>query len=230
MRSVDSAPSCPPTVTESARPLPVARLADYVELAKPRIAAMVLMTVSVGYVVGSRGRWDLVPLLHTLLGVGLVAAASSALNQFLERDTDRRMPRTAERPLPAGRLLAAEVLLLGLVAGTAGCVYLAVMVNPLTAALTGATLLLYVAAYTPLKRVTSLCTAIGAVPGALPPVLGWTAAGGAIDGGALSLFGILFLWQFPHFLAIAHLYRGQYADAGLKMLPTASRSARITGV
>lgn len=196
-----------------------AKLADYLELTKPRIALLALATVTVGYTLGCAGNWLGTPLLHALFGISLVAAGASALNQLLERDTDAQMQRTANRPLPAGRLTPAEVLLFGLITSGLGSLYLAVWVNPLTAMLAVVTLLLYAAAYTPLKRKTSLCTAVGAIPGALPPVLGWTAAGFGLQPGAFVLFAILFLWQFPHFLAIGWLYRDEYARAGLHMLP-----------
>lgn len=215
----------------AAPPLPAvwARLADYAELTKPRIAAMVLITVTVGYTLATHGQWEWGVLLPTLLGVALVASASSAFNQWYERSTDARMDRTANRPLPAGRLSSAEVLLFGAGCAITGGVLLATLVNVATAVLTLLTLVLYAGAYTPLKRRTSLCTAIGAVPGALPPVLGWTAGGGGADLGAVTLFAILFLWQFPHFLAIAWLYRHQYENAGLKMLPR-NRQARVVGL
>lgn len=204
-----------------------ARVLDYIELTKPRISVMVLISVSVGFALAS-GPTVSMPLLgHALLGIALMAAGSSALNQFLERDSDRLMPRTADRPLPASRLLPFEVLAFGVAFGASGFVYLATAVNWLTAILTALTLTIYVAIYTPLKKKTSLCTAIGAIPGALPPVLGWTAAGGELNVSVLSLFAILFLWQFPHFLAIAWLYREQYAKADLRMLP--SRRVGVTG-
>jgi heme o synthase len=206
-----------------------ARLADYVELTKPRISAMVLVTVTVGYTLATHGQWEWGVLLPALAGIALVAIASSAWNQCYERRTDARMERTANRPLPAGRLTGGEVLMFGLACAITGGALLAMLVNVTTAVLTLLTLLLYVGVYTPLKRHTSLCTAIGAVPGALPPVLGWTAGGGALDSGALSLFAILFLWQFPHFLAIAWLYRHQYEGAGLKMLPR-NRTTRVVGL
>jgi len=207
----------------------VSRLADYVELTKPRIAVMVLVTVAVGYTLGCEGNWQLAVLLPTLLGVALVASGSSALNQYFERFIDAKMPRTADRPLPSGRLSPNEVLAFGVTCGMLGTAWLAMTVNSLTTLLTLGTLVLYVGVYTPLKRHTSLCTAIGAVPGALPPVLGWAAARGSLDGGAFALFAILFLWQFPHFLAIAWLYRDQYEGAGLKMLPR-SRSSRVVSL
>src|SRR5690606_20967684 len=170
-----------------------ARLADYIELTKPRISAMVLVTVTVGYTLATHGQWQWGILLPALLGVALVATASSAWNQWYERRTDARMDRTANRPLPAGRLTPAEVLAFGLLCAVGGGVLLATLVNVTTAVLTLLTLVMYVGLYTPLKRHTSLCTAIGAIPGALPPVLGWTAGGGAMDLGALALFAILFL-------------------------------------
>lgn len=206
-----------------------ARLSDYAELTKPRISAMVLVTVTVGYTLATHGEWQWRVLLPALLGIALVACASSAWNQWIERRTDARMDRTADRPLPSGRLTGAEVLAFGLFCAISGTLILTSLVNVTTALLTLTTLMLYVGVYTPLKRHTSLCTAIGAVPGALPPVLGWTAAGGSLDVGALALFAILFLWQFPHFLAIAWLYRNQYDGAGLQMLPR-NRSTRVVGL
>jgi protoheme IX farnesyltransferase len=204
------------------------RFADYAELTKPRIAVMVLLTVTVGYALGCRGEWRTAALVHALIGIGLAAAASSAFNQWLERATDARMRRTANRPLPAGRLLTGEVLWFATIMGLAAIAYLLAFTNVATAGLTLLTLALYGLAYTPLKRHTSLCTAIGAVPGALPRVLGWTAAGGALGIVAGALFGILFLWQFPHFLAIAWKYREEYERAGLRMLP-AVRVERVVG-
>ncbi len=231
MRSSSSAPTLATTPEASANlgSVIAARLADYRELTKPRIAVMALITVTVGYSLGSAGEWAVAPLIHALFGIALVASGASALNQLFEVKTDSRMPRTANRPLPAGRLLSSEVLLFGVLTGGLGVLYLATRVNLLTAGLALATLVLYAGIYTPLKRVTSLCTAIGAIPGALPPVLGWTAAGGRLDGGAFALFAILFLWQFPHFLAIAWMYREQYANAGLRMLPAFSPKPRVIG-
>jgi protoheme IX farnesyltransferase len=215
-------------VAPAVRSAPVSRLADYLELIKPRIAVMVLVTVTVGYALGSSGTLEFGPLLCALLGIALVASGSSALNQFIERASDGWMPRTANRPLPAGRLTPAEVFCFGFATSLVGILYLTLAVNRLTGALALLTWVLYVGIYTPLKRVTSLCTAVGAIPGALPPVLGWTAAGGTLEAGAFSLFAILFLWQFPHFLAIGWLYREQYERAGLRMLPAVKRR-RIVG-
>lgn len=232
MRSAGTAEIAVPART-AAQPLRVpltARLADYLELTKPRIALLALLTVSIGFALGSAGNPDAGLLAHALIGIALVAASSSTLNQVFERRTDARMTRTASRPLPAGRLLTAEALLFGLATGLLGCVWLAVFVNVLTALLSFATLILYAAVYTPLKRRTSLCTAVGAIPGALPPVLGYAAASGTVDRNAFAVFAIMFLWQFPHFLAIAWLYREQYARAGLRMLPAVLPCRGVTGL
>ncbi|MGQ0634670.1 MAG: heme o synthase [Planctomycetaceae bacterium] len=207
-----------------------ARLSDYIALTKPRIAALALVTVSAGYALASGDQWRSIPLVHALLGIALVAAGSSALNQYLERATDARMRRTASRPLPAGRLAPRDALAFGLTAGVAGTLYLVAFVNLTTGLLALATWALYALVYTPLKRTTGLATTVGAIPGALPPVLGWAAAGAALDLRALALFAILFLWQFPHFLAIAWLYREEYARAGLKMLPAGGQNPVIVGL
>jgi protoheme IX farnesyltransferase len=227
-----TAPCDAPVITDvSARPGALtARLADYLVLTKPRIALLALLTVFAGYALGSADQWRVWPLVHALFGIALVAAGSSALNQYLERDSDARMARTASRPLPAGRLSPSEVLLFGLATGGLGTMYLAAFVNGTTAILSAVTLLLYAAVYTPLKRYSAFATAVGAVPGALPPVLGWAASGAPLDVAAFSLFAVLFLWQFPHFLAIAWLYRDQYARAGLKMLPASGSAPRVTGL
>ena len=206
------------------------RVADYTEIAKPRISLMVLLTVTVGYLLGIDGAWSAVTLLHAWFGIALVAMGSSAVNQWIERETDGRMRRTMNRPLPSGRLGPAEVLMLGIVCGAVGTVYLTIFVNGPTAAMTALTFVLYAGVYTPLKRVTSLCTAVGAIPGALPPVLGWLAAGGRLDWSAASLFGLLFLWQFPHFLAIAWLHKEDYCAAGLRMLPAGRSLPHVTGL
>ncbi|MEX0977551.1 MAG: heme o synthase [Pirellulales bacterium] len=206
-----------------------ARVSDYVELTKPRIAALVLVTVAVAAFVadwGPPGGWL---LANTLLGTALVAASASALNQWLERDTDARMARTADRPLPAGRLNGTQVVAFGLVSIVLGTVYLAVCLGLSTAALGLITWTIYVWIYTPLKRRTSANTAIGAVAGALPVLMGWTAVGAPLDLRAWSLFLIVFLWQFPHFMAIAWIYRREYAGAGLKMLSTIDPSGVRTG-
>ena len=215
--------------TLSARTNVIPRWREYLVLIKPRIAVMGLVTVALGFLLATTGEWSVITLGHSLLGIGLIAASCSALNQWLERDSDRLMARTANRPLPSGRMSPHEVLAFGLGLWLVGAIELICFVNALSAVLASATLLLYVAVYTPLKRRTSFCTAIGAIPGAMPPVLGWVAAGGELDAGAFALFATLFVWQFPHFLAIAWLYREQYAAAGLRMLPQTRPAPRVTG-
>jgi protoheme IX farnesyltransferase len=196
------------------------RAADYLELTKPRIAVLVLVTVGAGALLAAGKSVDVALLVHAVAGTALVAAGASALNQLLERTRDARMRRTENRPLPAGRLQPAEVLLFGLLLAAAGMVYLVLALPTITAAVVAAvTFVGYVAVYTPLKPVTTLNTMVGAIPGALPPVIGWTAVRGEIGPEALALFGILFVWQLPHFLAIAWIYREDYARAGYRMLP-----------
>jgi protoheme IX farnesyltransferase len=218
------------TLLPQARVLPLARLDDYLQLVRPRIALLVLFTVGAGGMLASRGASDLAAVAHAVIGTALVASGASCLNQWVERDADARMGRTQNRPLPAGRLLPAEALALGLALGAGGLVYLFASVpQPLTAGLAGLALVSYVGVYTPLKRVTTLNTLIGAVPGALPPVIGWTAVTGRFDAQALSLFLIVFVWQVPHFLAIAWMYRDDYARAGFRMLPVRDASGGLTG-
>ena len=207
----------------------LSRIADFLELTKPRIAVLALATVVFGFTLGSAGVWNFSVCIHALVGVGLVASASSVFNQYFERKTDALMQRTANRPLPAGRISVSEAIVFGLTTAVFGVLYLALFVNVLTAVLAFLTLVLYAFVYTPLKRYTALCTAVGAIPGAMPPILGWTAAGGTLDASAFSLFAVMFVWQFPHFTAIAWLYRHQYEDAGLKMLPAGS-SSRFAGL
>ncbi|MSQ95407.1 MAG: protoheme IX farnesyltransferase [Gemmataceae bacterium] len=203
-----------------ALPCARSRWLDFVELTKPRIAVLVLFTVAIGALLTPRASLDLVQLLHALVGTALVASGASALNQWLERSSDALMRRTENRPLPGGRLSSAEVLWFGIAISIVGLGYmLFVMAHPLAAAVTVFTHLSYVFIYTPLKRMTTLNTLIGAVPGALPPVIGWTAMTGTLDWNALVLFLIVFFWQVPHFLAIAWMYREDYARADLKMLP-----------
>lgn len=218
------------TVCAEAPPLAAStRLTDYVELTKPRIAVLVLFTVAAGALLAGGGRVDPLVLLHTVLGTALVAAGASTLNQWLERHSDARMKRTENRPLPAGRLLPIEAVVFGFALGLAGLAYLAVTLGQvLTVLVAGFTFLSYVFVYTTLKRLTPLNTLIGAVPGALPPVIGWTAVRGSLDGEALILFAILFLWQVPHFLAIAWIYRDDYGRAGLRMLTVGDRHGRRT--
>jgi heme o synthase len=193
--------------------------ADLVALTKPRVVIMVLVTTLVGYDVGLTGAADYVRMLHLLIGSLLAAGGTLALNQYRERDLDARMDRTRARPLPAGRLQPLEAWLFGVALTLVGTAYLAALVNPLVALVTMATTVLYLFAYTPLKQRTPLCTLVGAVAGALPPVAGWAAARGDVALGAWILFAILFLWQLPHTLAIARLYRDDYARAGVRVLP-----------
>lgn len=196
------------------------RLADYLELTKPKIAVMALFTVAVGYLLGAGSAASAAALVHVLVGAGLVAAGGSALNQWLERRIDGRMHRTMKRPLPAGRLTPAEALFFGVVLGAGGLVYLLLTVPYPAAVVAAVTFASYVLVYTPLKTVTVWNTVVGAVPGALPPVIGWCAARGW-DGlpAAAGLFLVIFVWQLPHFLAIAWMYRADYARGGLRMLP-----------
>lgn len=233
MSAASPLPVCP-EVTKPAEGVAASawtsRLSDYVEIAKPRISMMVLLTVSCGYLLGMETASASITLLHACIGIAVVAIGSSAVNQWIEQKTDGRMRRTMNRPLPAGRLMPSEVLLFGFAAAIVGCTYLFLMVNTQTAILTGATFILYAGVYTPLKRVTSLCTAVGAIPGALPPVLGWLAAGGEWSASAFALFAVLFLWQFPHFFAIAWLHRDDYCRAGLRMLPAGKSMPHVTGL
>ena len=210
---------------------PRSRGVDFYELTKPRMNFLVLVTTLVGFymAVGGAGghvRWAL--LLPTLIGTALCAAGASVLNQFVERDLDKLMPRTRNRPVPAGRIAPGEALVTGVVFGAAGVATLALCVNVLTAMLGGLTLLLYVLLYTPLKRVTTLNTVVGAIPGAIPPLMGFTAVDDALSPGALALFAILFIWQMPHFLAIAILYKRDYALGGFKMLPVVDADLNFT--
>jgi len=193
--------------------------ADLVALTKPRVVVMILVTTLVGYYVGLTAAPDYVRMLHLMVGTLLAAGGTLALNQYTERHVDALMERTRMRPLPDGRLQPLEALLFGAAITVLGVVYLAAFVTTLSAAVTAATAVLYLFAYTPLKLRTALCTIVGAVPGALPPVTGWVAARDDLSLGAWVLFGILFLWQLPHTLAIARLYREDYARAGVRVLP-----------
>jgi protoheme IX farnesyltransferase len=204
-----------------------AGLSDFVELTKPRITLMVLVTTTLGFLTAG-GDSGLDVLFATLVGVALLSGGASALNHVLERDRDALMERTSSRPLPAGRLAPGTAMAFGVGLSLAGLVLLALGVNLLTMLLGALALASYDFAYTPLKRVTSLATLVGAVPGALPPVMGWTAADGSLGPGAWVLFGILFLWQLPHFLSIAWLYREDYARAGFPMLPVVDAGGRAT--
>lgn len=215
---------------ERRRTLWLARAADYVELTKPKISVLVLVTVVVAAFVARWGHPNWVVLLHAVIGTALVAASASALNQFIEQRRDALMDRTSARPLPAGRLTSSQVVVFAGLSISVGVAYLAMLVNPLTAVLGLTTWFLYVFIYTPLKIRTSLNTAVGAVAGALPVLMGWSATGAAFDVRSLALFLIVFLWQFPHFMAIAWIYRKQYARGGMKMLPVVDPSGRRAGV
>jgi protoheme IX farnesyltransferase len=201
---------------------------DLAQLAKPRITGMVVFTFGAGLWLAP-GTLGLGRALIALLGTTLIVAGANAINQYLERDIDGFMERTRNRPLPAGRLQAAEVLLVGTLLGVAGTAYLALTLSrPWAAVVAALTFALYVGAYTPLKRRTPLNTLVGAVPGALPPVIGWCAVRGGVGLEAFTLFVILFLWQVPHFLAIAWIYRDEYARAGLCMLPGLDPGGALT--
>ena len=191
----------------------------FADLVKLRLTTLVLLTTLVGFYLGARGAMNFILMFHALAATALVAAGASALNQLLEREYDAKMRRTQSRPLPSGRMQPTTVMIFGGVCSVAGLVYLALAVNLLTSVLGAVTLVSYLFIYTPLKRVTWLNTAIGAVPGAFPPLMGWTAARGELTGEGWALFAILFFWQMPHFFAIAWIYRDEYARAGFKMLP-----------
>ncbi|MEZ6129948.1 MAG: heme o synthase [Planctomycetaceae bacterium] len=206
------------------------RAADYAELCRPRIAVMTMVSVAVGFTLASPIVFDGGTLLISMLGIVQLVAASSILNQFLERCTDARMQRTAGRPIAAGRIPVLEAVAASGLLTASGFVMLWNLVNPVTAIATLATLTVYVLAYTTLKTRTSLCTTVGAIPGAMPPVLGWLAAGGSAGIQALALFALFFVWQFPHFLAIGWIHRHDYQRAGLRMLPSFSDRGRLTGI
>jgi len=202
-----------------------ATLADYWTLTKPEVNFLIAMTTLAGFYLGSRpGGLDFLLLVHTVLGTLLVASGTATLNQYVERRYDARMRRTARRPLPAGRLAPPRALCFGILLSLAGGLYLAYAVNWLASALAAITLLSYLLLYTPLKRRTPLCTLVGAFPGAVPPLIGWAGARGSLSAEAWVLYAILFLWQFPHFLAIAWMYREDYNRAGYQMLPLNDRN------
>src|SRR3984893_14024402 len=203
-------------------------LRDYYTLTKPEVNLLILMTTSAGYYLACPGSLRIGGLLNTLLGTLLVASGTATLNQWMERVWDGQMRRTASRPLPSGRLSGRYALVFGLLLSFAGGLYLLVAVNALSAMLAVSTLLSYLLIYTPLKRRTPLCTLLGAFPGAMPTLIGWAGASATINRQAWFLFAILFLWQFPHFLAIALMYRDDYSRAGYHMLPDFDRDSRFT--
>src|SRR5450432_2425151 len=204
------------------------KIAAYYTLTKPEVNLLILMTTSAGYYLGLRGPFHFAGLFNTLVGTLLVASGTATLNQWMEKSWDARMRRTANRPLPSGRLSSREGFLFGAFLSLAGGLYLALLVNRLASLLAISTLLSYLMVYTPLKRRTPLCTLLGAFPGAMPTLIGWAGASGAITGQAMFLFAVLFLWQFPHFLAIALMYREDYERAGFHMLPRFDLDSQFT--
>jgi heme o synthase len=206
-------------------------LRDYSELMKLRVTSLIVMTAWCGYYFGAQKSgvtslgWG---LLHALIGIGLVSSGTAALNEVMEHKVDGYMRRTAQRPLPAGRMSLLHATAAGLLATIGGSIYLAIATNPLTGLLTFLTSVVYLAVYTPLKRISPVCTFVGAFPGAMPGVLGWTAARGKLEWETLILFAILFVWQFPHFFSIAWLYREDYAAGGIRMLPVVEQDGRST--
>ncbi len=192
---------------------------DYIALTKPRVTWLILMSTGVGYFFGARGTWHFFTVLHTIIGTGLIASGTAALNQWYEREADGKMKRTQNRPLPAGRLAPARALGFAIVISVVGFVELWLGANALTALLGLFTLASYLFIYTPLKQHSRHSTTIGAIPGAMPPLIGYAAASGTLTWEAWTLFAILLFWQFPHFYAIAWMYREDYARAGIRMLP-----------
>jgi len=204
------------------------KLFAYIELTKPRIAFMLVLTAAAGFYLGAGGNFDAMLFANSMVGIALLAFGVATLNQVWERKTDALMERTAKRPLPTNRLSTTEALAFGLLLCLVAEIYLAFLVNGLTAILGLTVIVGYVLLYTPLKTRTSASTAIGAIPGAMPPLMGWTASANEISLGAWALFALLFLWQFPHFLAIAWMYKEQYAKAGILMLPVIEPEGKIT--
>ena len=205
------------------------RLGAYLELTKPRITFLIVLTSAAGFCLASRGSINYVVFSNAMIGIALLSSGIATLNQYMERELDALMRRTADRPLPSGRLLPWEALFFGSTLTVVAEIYLVTLVNPLTAVLGLTVIAGYLFAYTPLKTRTSLSTLVGAFPGAVPPLIGWAAARGEISLEAWVLFAILFLWQFPHFLAIAWMYREDYRRAGILMLPVVEPEGRLTG-
>ena len=210
-----------------ARPAFVATTRDYLELSKARIVLMVLITTAAGYLMAAH-RIDVALLINTLVGTALVAAGTNALNQYVEREHDAKMRRTRLRPLPDGRITPRAALLFSAAIAVIGTLYLALAVNVLTAVLGAFTLTSYIFVYTPLKRISTICTLIGAIPGAIPPLMGWTAATNSLALGGWIAFGILFLWQLPHFMAISWIYREDYGRAGFVMTSVRDGGGKAT--
>ncbi|HEY0406052.1 MAG TPA: heme o synthase [Pyrinomonadaceae bacterium] len=205
------------------------RLMAYLELTKPRITFLIVLTAAAGFCLGARDGVNYSTLFHAMFGIALLSSGIATLNQYMERDLDALMRRTQMRPLPSGKLAPVEALLFGIALTVTAEVYLAWMTNPLTALLGLSVVAGYLFCYTPLKTRSTLSTVVGAFPGAMPPLMGWTAASGHMSVGAWTLFAILFLWQFPHFLAIAWMYREDYGRAGIRMLPVVEPEGRVTG-
>ena len=213
----------------AARTTTRSRGADFISLTKPRLNTLVLITSATAYYLGDGDRLPWMHLVHTMVGTALVAGGASALNQHWERDTDRLMRRTRLRPLPDARMHPDDAMWFGVALSAVGFAQLTLFVNPLSTVIAALTLLSYVLLYTPLKTRTSLSTIVGAIPGALPALLGWTAATNSLSAGGWILFGIVFMWQMPHFLAIAWLFRDDYASAGIPLLPVVEPDGRSTG-
>jgi protoheme IX farnesyltransferase len=205
------------------------KLSAYAELTKPRITFLVVLTAAAGFCMGSSSGIDYARSLNMSIGIALLSSGLATLNQYIERDLDRLMRRTQARPLPTGRLLPAEAAVFGILLSVVAIAYLAILINPLSALLGVATFASYLFVYTLLKTRTTLSTVLGAFPGAMPPLIGWVAASGSVTVEAWILFAILFLWQFPHFLTIAWMYRDDYARAGIKMLPVVEPDGKVTG-
>lgn len=208
----------------------LAKASAYFELIKPRITFLVVLTTAAGYYLAPRTLFDWGLFTHALFGTGLIAGGTAVLNQVMEVENDGLMRRTAHRPLPSKRVSFLGAVVFGLILVLIATFYLGILVNPLTAGLGFLTCVIYLALYTPLKTRTSLCTTIGAISGAMPPLMGWAAAAGSLDLQAWLLFAILFLWQYPHFLAIAWVYREDYQRGGFRMLPLLDRDGKRTGI
>ena len=204
------------------------KIGAYFELTKPRIAFMLVLTSAAGFYLGAAQGFEISLFLNSMAAITLLAFGVATLNQYIEREIDTKMERTAKRPLPLGKVSPAEALIFGITLCVIAEIYLFFAVNPLTAFLGLIVIIGYVLLYTPLKTRTTLSTAIGALPGAMPPLMGWTASANEISLGAWSLFALLFVWQFPHFLAIAWMYKEQYRQAGIKMLPVVEKEGKVT--
>lgn len=215
-------------INKSSAPTLSEKAAAYLELTKPRITFLVVLSALAGFCLASKGNVNWLSFLHFAIGISLLTSGTSTLNQYLERESDKLMRRTMHRPLPAGKLSPWSALVFGLLIALLGEIYLAWMINSLTAVLGFCAIASYILLYTPLKQKTTLCTSIGAFPGALPPLLGWTAASNEIAIGGIVMFAILFLWQFPHFYSIAMMYAEDYGRAGIKMLPVVEPECKST--